>query len=88
MDLKTANFLLAKQGGYTKYPCFLCYWYSRAKDEHWMKDEWPARSSLTHGEKSIIRSPLVHAKIILLPLHIKLGVMKHHINPLMLIITE
>ena len=37
VDLKMMNFLLGQQGGYTKYPCFLCYWDSRAKDEHWIR---------------------------------------------------
>ncbi|KAL4126753.1 hypothetical protein QTP88_010962 [Uroleucon formosanum] len=31
------NFLLGQQGGYTKYPCFLCLWNSRARQEHWIK---------------------------------------------------
>ena len=62
VDLKMMNFLLGQQGGYTKYPCFLCYWDSRAKDEHWIRDQWPARSSLTPGDKNIIHRPLVDAK--------------------------
>ena len=33
LDLKMVNFLL----GYTKYPCFLCYWDSRANEEHLSK---------------------------------------------------
>jgi hypothetical protein len=36
VDLKTVNFLLGQQSGYTKYPCFLCLWESRAKHEHWV----------------------------------------------------
>ena len=34
VDLKMVNFLLGQQGGYTKYPCFLCLWDSQAKDKH------------------------------------------------------
>ena len=34
-DLKVLSILLGQQGGYTKYPCFLCLWDSRAKNEHW-----------------------------------------------------
>ena len=30
VDLKMVNFLLGQQGGYTKYPCFLCLWDSRS----------------------------------------------------------
>ena len=31
-DLKIVNFLLGQQGRYTKYPCFLCYSDSHARD--------------------------------------------------------
>ena len=83
VDLKMMNFLLRQQGGYTKYPCFLCYWDSRAKDEHWIRDQWPARSSLAPGDKNIIHKPLVDVKkIILPPLHIKLGMMKQYVKAL------
>ena len=34
-DLKMVNFLLQQQTGYKKYPCFLCYWDSRDKANHW-----------------------------------------------------
>ena len=39
VDFKMANFLLGQQSGYTKYPCFLCYWESQAMDQHWMKNQ-------------------------------------------------
>ena len=32
VDLKMVNFLLGQQGGHIKYPCFLCYWDSRANE--------------------------------------------------------
>ena len=32
--LKMVNLLLGQQGGYVKYPCFLCLWDSRADDQH------------------------------------------------------
>src|SRR6185436_10416008 len=77
VDLKMVNFLLGQQGGFTKYPCFLCYWDSRATSEHWVKKSWPPRNSLTPGDKNIINDPLVdRKKIVLPPLHIKLGLMK------------
>ena len=77
------NFLLEEQGGYTKYPCFLCYLNSRAKDKHWIRDLWPARSSLAPGDKNITHKPLVDAKkIILPPLHIKLEMMKQYVKAL------
>ena len=44
VDLKMVNFLLGQQGGYTKYPCFLCLWNSRSKQTHWIRKEWSVRS--------------------------------------------
>ena len=32
-DLKVLSMLLGQQRGYTKYPCFLCLWDSRVKNE-------------------------------------------------------
>jgi hypothetical protein len=34
-DIKVLSMLLGQQSGYTKYPCFLCEWDSRAKSQHW-----------------------------------------------------
>ena len=34
VDFKMINFLLGKQGGYTKHLCFLCYCDSRTTDQH------------------------------------------------------
>jgi hypothetical protein len=83
VDLKMVNFLLGQQGGYTKYPCFLCLWDSRAKHEHWIKKKWPVREDMTVGSKNIINPPLIEReKIILPPLHIKLGLMKQFVKAL------
>lgn len=81
VDLKMVNFLLGQQGGYTKYPCFLCYWDSRATEDHWVTKNWQPRKSLTPGEKNIIYEPLVDPKnIVFPPLHIKLGLMKQFVK--------
>ena len=83
VDLKMVNFLLGQQSGYTKYPCFLCMWDSRAKSEHWTRKEWPLRKEMIVGKKNIIHQPLVTSeKIILPPLHIKLGIMKQFVKAL------
>lgn len=37
VDLKMVNILLGQQSGYTKHPCFICMWNSRAKQDHWEK---------------------------------------------------
>lgn len=36
-DFKILTMLLGQQAGYTKYPCFLCLWDSRAREQHWKK---------------------------------------------------
>ena len=83
VDLKMVNFLLGQQGGYTKYPCFLCLWNSRDNDQHWQRKDWPVRDELVVGEKNITNEPLVNCnRIILPPLHIKLGLMKQFVKAL------
>ena len=82
-DLKVLCMLLGQQGGYTKFPCFICEWDSRARDRHWTQKEWPSRASLTPGSKNVLRDSLVDAKKVLLPpLHIKLGLMKQFVQAL------
>ena len=82
-DLKVLSMLLGQQGGYTKYPCFLCLWNSRAKDEHWIREQWPKRNEFTVGEKNILNESLVPPdKVILPPLYIKLGLMKQYVKSL------
>jgi hypothetical protein len=69
--------LLGQQPGYTKMPCFLCEWDSRARNDHWERSIWPRRRALVPGTKNIKNEPLVNPdKIFLPPLHIKLGLMK------------
>ena len=83
VDLKMVGCLLGLQGGYTKYPCFLCYWDSRARDQHWIQQDWPTRSKMVPGEKNILTHALVErSKIIFPPLHIKLGIMKQFVKAL------
>ena len=77
------GFLLGLQGGYTKFPCFICLWDSRAREEHWRQKEWPVREQMVPGEKNIQAQPLVErSKIVFPPLHIKLGVMKQFVKAL------
>ena len=83
VDLKMVNLLLGQQSGYTKYPCFICLWDSRATSEHWVRKEWPPRDGMVVGQKNVIAEPLVDRdRIILPPLHIKLGLMKQFVKSL------
>lgn len=82
-DLKVVGLILGLQGGYTKYPCFLCLWDSRADDQHYVRQEWPARQGLEPGSHNVLSHPLVEpSKILLPPLHIKLGLMNNFVKAL------
>jgi hypothetical protein len=82
-DLKVISLLLGQQGGYTKYPCFLCLWDSRADGLHYKQREWPRRTELVPGSHNVKAIPLVpRQKVLLPPLHIKLGLMKLFVNAL------
>jgi len=73
--------LLGMQLGYTKYCCFLCEWDFRDKKSHHVNKLWPKRTSLTPGEKNVIKPLLVLPENIFLPpLHIKLGLMKNTVK--------
>lgn len=76
-------FLMGLQKGYTKYPCYLCLWDSRADKEHYLKKVWPARKEFTIGKYNVQWEPLVPPeKVLMPPLHIKLGLMKQFVKKL------
>lgn len=82
-DLKVVSMLMGLQGGYTKHMCFLCLWDSRADSEHFVRKVWPPRTTFIPGESNVDSPPLVDpCKIILPPLHIKLGLIKNFIKKL------
>lgn len=83
VDFKMVNFLLGQQSGFTKYPCFMCLWDSRDRNHHWTRKEWPTREQLVPGKQNVIYPALVNRnRIILPPLHIKLGIMKQFVKAL------
>uniref|UniRef100_UPI003590302A uncharacterized protein isoform X2 n=1 Tax=Myxine glutinosa TaxID=7769 RepID=UPI003590302A len=53
-DLKVVSMVLGLQGGYTKYPCFLCLWDSRADKQHYVQRNWPERSCLEPGYHNVV----------------------------------
>ena len=59
-DLKVVGLILGLQGGYTKYPCFLCLWDSRADDQHYVRQEWPSRQGLKSGSHNVLSHPLLN----------------------------
>ena len=81
--LQMITILLGMQAGYTKYPCFLCLWDSRADDRHFNQCEWPLQEHMNIGQHNAMMEPLVQrCNILLPPLHIKLGLMKNYIKAL------
>lgn len=81
-DLKVLTILFGMQGGYTKHPCYLCEWDSRAPNRY-DRTEWPPRTLFQIGKKNVLNIPLVRAEnIILPPLHLKLGYMKQFVKAL------
>ncbi|XP_071054071.1 uncharacterized protein [Onthophagus taurus] len=77
---KMINILVSLQSGNTKNPCFLCIWDSRAREQHWIKKKWPERFDWKVGSNNVVYKSLVDTKRILLPpLHIKLGLIKQFV---------
>jgi len=82
-DLKILTILLGQQSGFTRHPCFLCLWNSRDREKHYTNYKWTARASLVPGTENILNDPLVPpTKVLLPPLHIKLGLMKQFVKAL------
>ena len=82
-DFKMVAFLVGLQGGFTKFQCYLCLWDSRNTALHYNKRNWPLRTSYEIGTYNVKQQPLVDAaKILMLPLHIKLGLIKQFVKQL------
>ena len=72
---------MGMQSGYTKYCCFLCEWDSRARQLHYVEKNWNPRQNLVPGIKNVSQRPLVDPqKVLLPPLHIKLGLIKNFVK--------
>lgn len=82
-DFKMIAILTGMQTGYTKYMCFLCKWDSRATSSHYHVKYFEERKENIIGDLNVIHEPLVPKnKIIIPPLHIKLGMVKNFIKSL------
>lgn len=82
-DLKIIGIILGMQSGNIKFPCFLCLFDSRDRVNHYKTKEWPKRKSLQAGSSNVIKPPLVNeSKILIPPLHLKLGLMKQFVKAL------
>ncbi|KAL7880613.1 hypothetical protein SRHO_G00028670 [Serrasalmus rhombeus] len=82
-DFKMVSFLMGLQGGFTKYPCFICLWDSRDTKAHYHRRDWPQRTEFTVGKNNVKWEPLVDPrKVLMPPLHIKLGLIKQFVRAL------
>ena len=80
-DFRIVTFLMGLQGGFTKFPCFLCLWNSRNTFLHYKVKNWPLKSSYDVGIYNVKLAPLVDAKKVLFsPLHIKFGLVKQFVK--------
>ena len=55
---------------------------SRAKNEHWIREQWLKRNEFTVGEKNILNESLAPLEVISPPLHIKLSLIKQYVKSL------
>lgn len=80
-DLKVTAILSGIRLGYVSNMCFLCLWDSHYKWNQYTKRDWKLRKDFAVGHASVINVPLVPPdKILLPPLHIKLGIVKNFIK--------
>lgn len=82
-DLKIVAIITGLKKGFSKHQCFLCLWEGRFRELHYTDHKWPARITHQLGRNSIDHMPLVpSSKIILPPLHIKLGLIRNFVRAL------
>ena len=76
--------LMGRQGGFTKFLCYLCHWDSRDTIiVHYHRRIWPKRTEYSVGHSNIKWDPLIDPTNILLPLlHINLGLNKQFVKAL------
>jgi hypothetical protein len=80
-DLKIIGLFRGIQSDYINLCYFLCEWDIRAKDNHYKTKVWPIREISAPGENCFRNLPLFRKdKILLPPLHIKLGFMKNSVK--------
>ena len=82
-DFKVISIISGLQSGYTKHCCYLCTWDSRCKENQYEQMNWPLRTERRIGQSNIKQNAFVPInKILLPPLHIKLGLAKQFIKSL------
>ena len=65
------------QGGFTKFPCYLCHWDSRGITAHYHRRIWPKRTEFFVGKSNIKWGPLIDPSKI----HVIDATVAHKIGP-------
>ncbi len=82
-DFKMVALLMGLQGGFTRFPCYSCLWDSRDTVQHYVTGNWPLRTGYSIGTQNVKHEPIVDpAKVLIPPLHIKLGLIKQFVKQL------
>ena len=85
-NFKILDVLCGLKGSFSKYCCIFCLWDSRDRPKHYIKTDWKIRTNYetpNEDEESLSNPALVPInKILLPPLHIKLGVFSQLIKSL------
>lgn len=82
-DLKVVTLLSGIQSGYTKNCCAYCRFDSRFGGNQYRQSNWESRTSYIPEQYNVVHPPLIDkSKILLPPLHIKLGIVKSFIKTL------
>ncbi|GAB0086386.1 uncharacterized protein DMENIID0001_004390 [Sergentomyia squamirostris] len=77
-DYKVVTKLMGIKPGFPKHMCHLCLWDSRDRKQHYVLKDWPKRSEFIVGQGSVVQPNVVPPeKIMMAPLHIKLGLVKN-----------
>lgn len=62
---KMVAFLMGLKDGFTKYPCYLCLWDSRATASHYHKKHWPERTEyIVDNHNHTCESLVEHQKVL------------------------
>ena len=59
-DFKMLVFLIGLQGGFTKFPCYICLWDIRDTAEHYHKRNWSQRTEFSVGKNTVKWEPLMN----------------------------
>lgn len=83
-DLKVVNILqgIISKASFPKYFCFLCNWDLRYPHNHYTATHWTIRTEANSERLNLRNEPIIKDldKILLPPLHIKLGIVKKFIE--------